>query len=114
MDIVMPRGDLWPVAFTAYNQDETDPINTFDEIYFTVKKRFTDRLFLFQKRLSKGEIFLNSNNNYQFSILPKDTDRLPFGEYVFDIELVRGDEFKQTFTGRLILTEEATYAENEL
>ena len=113
MNIVMPRGDLRQVAFTIRSPDDGSPITDFSEIFFTVKKTYKDRLFLFQKRLTKGDIVLNEEDGYQFTILPKDTDKLPFGEYVYDIEVVREEDIKQTFAGRLLLSEEVTYSENE-
>ena len=113
MEIIMPRGDLRQVTFTAQGDNQRTLVSDFDEIFFTVKKTFTDRMFLFQKRLSTGGIKLTEEGAYQFTIQPKDTDRLPFGSYVFDIEVIRGDDIKQTFTGHLKLTEEATYSENE-
>ena len=113
MEIIMPRGDLRQIMFSAQGDDLETSISDFDEIYFTVKHTFTDRMYLFQKKLSTGGIRLTENGNYQFTIQPKDTDKLPFGDYVFDIEVVRGSDIKQTFVGHLKLTEEVTYSENE-
>ena len=109
MNITMPRGDVRPISFTITGADDV----TFDEIYFTVKDRFDRKEFLFQKRLSTGEISQNEDGSYQFFILAEDTDNLSVKKYVFDIELVAGSDIKQTFIGELILTNEVTFAVNE-
>ncbi len=112
MVISMPRGDIRPIRFTV--RDENGIIDELEltEVYFTVKNKFKDETYLFQKRLSDGDIERLDHNDYQFQINPEDTDDLKFGNYVFDIELV-GEGIKQTFIGTFTLTEEATYASNE-
>lgn len=111
--IMMPRGDLRPVTFSVKNGNQTVPAEDISEIYFTVKYGFKDQEYLFQKRLSNGDIELIDDGSYQFVIEPEDTDALKFGRYVFDIELV-GPDIKQTFTGDLVLTNEATHRINEV
>lgn len=113
MKISMPRGDIKLVTF-----DVTDP-ETYDEseveiseVYFTVKKKYSDESFLFQKKLSEGTIERVEGNKFQFVIESEDTDNLRFGTYVFDIQLV-GPGLKTTTTGELELTYEVTYATNE-
>ena len=107
----MPRGDLRPVAFTVSGAGG-DPPPEITEIYATFKRSFRNTEYLFQKRLSTGDIEFLEEGSYQFMILPEDTDNIPFGAYVFDIEFV-GPGLKETFTGDFILTNEATYAANE-
>ena len=116
--IVMPRGDVRPLQFDVLETDgETISDIEFDDIYFTVKKNFTDRDFKFQKKLSNGSITKDSEGHYHTVIDSADTDNLPFGDYVFDIELKKENSsvpnIKQTTIGRLIVTEESTYAGNE-
>ena len=114
MKIEMPRGDLRNVRFTVTNADGTPSEIAFDEIYFTVKGADTDKNFLIQKRLGDGGIERMDDGSYQFSILPEDTDNLRVTRYVFDIELVLDGEIKQTTVGELVLTNEVTFAENEV
>lgn len=119
LSITMPRGDIRPVYFTVYENNGDDEEKTmydgnFDEIYFTVKTGYNKKEYLFQKRLSTGEIELLEDGVYQFVIEPEDTDNLKFGAYVFDIELVAGTDIKQTFTGDLTLTNESTHVYNEV
>ena len=114
MQIMMPRGDMVSKSFVIWDPDKALFTNQFDEIYFTVKKTYRDRNYLFQKRLSNGGIVNVGEGKYQFTIMPEDTNNLDFGEYMFDIELVIEGQMKKTFTGRLRLTEESTHATNEV
>lgn len=116
--ISMPRGDVVPLEFDIYESDgETITQMDFDDIFFTVKKNFTDRNYKFQKRLSDGNIVRDRDWHYHILIDAEDTNYLPFGDYVFDIELVKHNltvpDIKQTIVGKLILSEESTYASNE-
>ena len=108
----MARGDLYCFPFCLLIDGEQS-VMVPDNIYFTVKKCFSDAEYLFQKRLSSGTIASDGQGNYWVTILPEDTDGLEFGAYVFDIEVVMLPRFKRTFPGRLVLTGEATHRCNE-
>lgn len=111
--IEMVRGDISDQTFTV---DSDDTVTDLDEIYFTVKKHYYENAFLFQKRLSEGSIVVvdPTYNKYGFRIQPEDTNKLPFGEYVCDIEIKKEGELLKTFNGKLTLYEEVTTARNEL
>lgn len=117
MRICMPRGDIRLVRFQVIDDDGDISDIDFDEIYFTVKKHYSDTNFLFQKRLSTGDIIKINTGDYQIRIEPQDTDNLIInrvGEsYDFDIELRYEDQIKQTFAGEFVLTKEVTHAVNE-
>lgn len=113
MEIRMARGDITTKTFTVKNSDGTAYQDTPDEIYFTVKKYHTDHEFLFQKRLSTGRIANVDTGKYQFTIQPEDTNGLAFGDYDFDIEIVKAPSLKKTFYGKLYLDKEVTHANNE-
>ena len=113
ISITMPKGDLKPVSFFVKDQQGNIADVELEEIYFTVKIAYASKGFLFQKKLSTGDIEKNENGSYQFDILPEDTDPLKVGRYVFDIEII-GDRLKQTTIGNLILTDEVTTIENEV
>ena len=111
--IEMARGDLEEQAMTISAGERLD----LDEIYFTVKKRYDDTAFCFQKRLSTGGIKpLNPEyNEYLLRIEPEDTNKMQFGkEYVCDIEIYKDGEIVKTFNGKLLLGEEVTTARDEL
>lgn len=113
LSISMPRGDMRMISFSVTNESGETPEVDITDIFFTVKKTFSDKSFLFQKRLSSGDIEKSDEDDvYFFTIEPEDTDDLKFGDYVFDIELV-GPELKDTTTGVLSLTYESTHAANE-
>lgn len=118
MEIRMARGDLETRTFQIRSPDGqggTEPYEgTFDEIYMTVKKSDLLQDYAFQKRLGNGTILPLGDSTYQFTIEPEDTDGLGFGEYGFDIELVKAGQIKKTFCGKLYLTKEYTHAANEV
>ena len=112
--IEMPRGDMKPICFDV-TDPETGELSDAEitEIYFTVKRDYKTANFLFQKRLSNGTIEkVDTSNRFQFIIDPADTEKLGFGDYVCDIELV-GPDLKSTTAGRIRLLYEATHANNE-
>ena len=112
MNITMPRGDIQNIIFTITWPPESEQEITPTEIYFTVKQSYGHKDYLFQKRLTTGQIEYMSENTYGFTIEAADTDMLSFGKYVFDIEIV-GEGLKQTTVGDFVLTHEVTYASNE-
>lgn len=60
-----------------------DPIlTTPEEIYFIVKKRWTDKTALITKTLQDMEF--DENGYYHFTILPEETENLDYGKYVWD------------------------------
>lgn len=107
--ITMPRGDLKKVHFTVHDANDSEVSNGFTQITFTVKANTSSREIVIQKKLTNGTI-TKDGNVYSFSIKPEDTDYLDYGTYYYDIELIRGDEIHQTFVGKLVITEEVTFA----
>lgn len=113
MEIKMPRGDSKLLGFYLREYDGGPLITEeFDEIYFTVKKRYNDSAVQFQKTLTEGGIVYNGDGHYTLTILPHDTENLPFGQYDFDLEFDRGD-FVKTFFGSLTLDKETTHRFNK-
>ena len=114
MNIKMPRGDIKSFVFTVKDAAGELVEIDFENIYFTVKRSFSTKDYLFQKKLSDGTILKDENGNYHFTILPDDTNGKPYGDYVCDIELVNiAQSIKQTITGSFTLTNEATWEVNE-
>ena len=116
MEIRMARGDL-ETRTIRLKTKSGEPYGMYpNDIYFTVKKNASDRNYIFQKRLSDDTIVYVDTGEYRFSILPEDTDGLPFGTYEFDIEIVKHDttNVKKTFCGTLILSKEVTHHYNEV
>lgn len=60
-----------------------DPIlTTPEELYFIVKKRWTDKTALITKTLEDMEF--DEEGYYHFTILPEETENLDYGKYVWD------------------------------
>lgn len=114
MRIAMHRGDIHYERFIIKDPTGTYTDIDFDEIYFTVKKTPKDRPYLFQKVLSNGSIEKLDIGDYQLKIEPEDTNSLPYGRYVFDINIKYLDIIDESFVGIFDLLEEVTFAENEV
>lgn len=114
LKIVLPRGDRTSkkIAIREKGSQELTDIE-FDDIYFTVKRVYLAEEYRFQKRYSTGQIIKGEDGYYRFTILPEDTNGLPFGNYDFDIEVVKNGAIKHTTVGVLTLTKEVTFASNE-
>lgn len=115
LHITMPRGDLRSFKL-AVKESASGAITekTFDDIYFTVKVIYLAEPYKIQKRLSAGTIVKDEEGYYHFTIQPEDTNDLQFGDYDFDIELVKEGAIKQTTIGKLTLSPEVTYESNEV
>ena len=112
MHITMARGDVFSFSFGLYI-DGVLSTEEMDNVYFTVKSSHYMHNPLFQKKCSDGSIASDTHGSYTVIINPEDTDGLDFGDYVFDIEVVKLPGIKRTFTGTLSLTEEVTHRSNE-
>lgn len=113
MRISMRRGDIKWIRFLVNIPSGITTDIDFTNIYFTVKKKTTDKSYLFQKSLQRNEIYKLDIGDYQFKIDAADTERLNVGEYKFDIQLSYLNLLKESFVGDLILKEEVTYIDNE-
>ena len=109
--IEFPRGDSYTRGF-CMKRGGSLVTTAFDEIYFTVKKSYTDKSFVLQRKLADGGIVSDGSGHYTLYIGPEDTNRLNFAEYDCDFEFILGEE-KKTYVGKMKLTKEVTYASNE-
>ena len=114
MRISMPRGDIRNVPFEVVNEDDSPCETNFDEIIMTCKKCYKDSNVLFQKKLSRGEIMKLDVGQYEYKIMPSDTENLTIGDYEFDIVIFYQNEIKQTTCGTLTLTKDVTHAADEV
>lgn len=108
----MPRGDIRLIRFKVYDASGEVFLKGLTDVYFTVKRTAEQWEPAISKSISAGTIS-KVGDDYVIVLEPEDTDGLDFGSYVYDIELVRGNVLKQTFSGSMILTEEVTHADNE-
>lgn len=61
-----------------------------EEIYFVVKKRWTDKTPLILIDLS--EMTFDEDAYYHFTIKPEYTENLPYGQYVWDFTAIEDDD----------------------
>lgn len=105
------RGDTIPLKFQRKDSDgNTITINA-DKAYFTVKNNTAQSNFLIQKTLD--DMTIDEDNVYHFVIEPEDTNNLPYGTYVYDLEIIQGEIVTTISKGEFIIESEVTFAENE-
>ena len=109
----MPRGDIHYERFLINDPNGTGTDIDFDSFYFTVKKTSKDRLYLFQKSLKNGTVEKLGLGDYQIKIEPSDTNKLLYGDYIFDVNVKYKNLIDETWTGKFVLTDEVTFTENE-
>lgn len=61
-----------------------------EEIYFVVKKRWTDKNALIIKDLS--DMTFDEDAFYHFTIKPTDTENLAYGKYVWDFTAIENND----------------------
>lgn len=94
------KGDTYTRGFTIENFELT-----IEQVYFTVKEKSTDRMYVMQKTLNKGiELDPDASNRYILTIQADDTNDFKTNyDYVFDIEIVttpvKGSVIKKTIIG---------------
>ncbi len=109
----MTRGDSEKIKFCRKNDLGEIILEKVDKVYFTVKKNSYISKFVFQKTLEDGITFDNEGY-YHIEIKPNDTEDLEFRDYLFDIEIMIGENYKKTISkGTLRIEEEITHKENE-
>ncbi len=58
------------------------------ELFFSVKSSFEDEDYLFQKKMTTGDITTLGNGEWQISIIPRDTENITPGKYVCDVKVI--------------------------
>ena len=83
MELEFIRGDTFPFKIIRKTEDQEIIKEKPDEMFFTVKKNYSEKEYKFQKRLSNGTIIYDEETNYYNIIInPEDTNDLDFGKYV--------------------------------
>lgn len=85
-NISMIRGDTFAFSVTMKDEKTKDiiPFVNGDQLYFTVKQSGYEKHKLIGKVIKEFE----SNGSAIIRINPKDTKDIPFGSYVYDVELI--------------------------
>lgn len=109
--LAQTRGDTVGYNFTRVASDGSVITAKPDEIYFTVKESYKTPNFILQKTMS--DMLQAEDGKWSFVLQSYDTDCLPYGTYVYDIEIVKDGAVITIAKGKFILTEESTWAINE-
>lgn len=105
------RGDTAGYNFQRKNAQNVVITTEPQALYFTVKERWTDKSFLLQKRMN--EMTMDADGTWHFTIQSFDTDNLPYGDYVYDVEAIDNDAVQTIAKGKFTLTVEATWKINQ-
>ena len=112
VDIELVRGDTTPITFNLMDAEGSNLEVAPEEIYFTVKNNYNTKDYVFQKRLTKGDITFE-NGICSLILLHKDTATLKYGTYVYDIQIKSGIYYQTICKGSITLDKESTWIENE-
>lgn len=104
-NITMTRGDTF--AFDCGMP--SDIAEAIDSIILSVKRRPTDGIYMFQKRIDNG-IEKKDANTFRVRIAPEDTERIPPGKYVYDLQLTIGEDVYTPLSGTIKLVQDITTA----
>ena len=112
MDIEFIRGDTQYIKFQL-KDGSGNPIQLEDDekIYFTLKQNSNSKKVLLQKKFPADISF--ADGYYQLELSSKDTSKLAYGSYQYDIELKINDFVKTLLMGTITLTEEITFQGDE-
>lgn len=99
--------------FTRKNSSGEIIKDTPASIYFTVKDVDLPDEPLIQKAI--GDMQMDEEGVWRFALEPDDTDGLEVGKYKYDIQITSTEGVKTTVAiGQLAITEEVTFAVNEV
>lgn len=76
------RGTTFKLRGRRIDANGNPILTTPEELYFIVKKRWTDKTALITKTLQDMEF--DEDGYYHFTILPEETENLDYGKYVWD------------------------------
>lgn len=108
----MIRGDEFKFKFKRQTKNRETITDKPKQMYITFKYN-DENDALFQKTLDNDIEF--DGEYYHVTINPEDTNKLPFGKLVYDIEIIKeNDKPKTIIVDELEITKEVTYACNEV
>lgn len=99
--ITLTRGDTFRAFIKIYDTDALPYIPTDgDRVRFAMKEKYEDANPLLIKDIPMGTL--------ELVLLPEDTKNMPFGNYVYDIQIIKANGEVDTFItrARIKLTEE--------
>ena len=108
------RGDYKKFKFQRKNKNNEVITEIPEKIFFTVKQNNYETNYLFQKRLNDGIEYTLDDHYYRIEILEQDTEKLAYGDYVYDIEIIVDGKTKTIKKDTIKITEETTHKANEV
>lgn len=111
--IKIRRGDIQYFTFKRKNENGETITTIPKNIYFSVKESYNSRYPIIQKTLN--DMTMDVDGTYHFRILPIDTNKLKYGNYVYDLEVYDEDNYVKTISiGEFRIIEEVTFNSNEV
>lgn len=113
IDFYITRGNNKniPIVFKKNNEAVKEKA---DKVYFSVKCNYKDDEVVFQKTLDNGITFNEETGVYTIELLPNDTNELCFGDYDYDIEIIRNGKVDTPLMGVFKIGKEVTHKCNEV
>ncbi len=105
----LTRGDTFSLEVEITENGE---YQTVDEMFLTVKESYSADEILFQKKIGDG--IKLKDNKYLISIYPEDTNDFEYKQYVYDVEIIKGNIKKTLEVGILRICDEVTFAVDEV
>jgi protein associated with RNAse G/E len=106
------RGDSKTITFQRKNKNGEVIAEKPDKMYLTIKQNEYEKQALIQKTFDNGIRFENST--YYVDFVPEDTDNLSFGDYIYDIEIIKDGKPKTIKVDEFVINKEVTHKENEV
>lgn len=110
--IKQTRGDTRQYNFKRLNSDGEAITTIPDALYFTVKTSYDVQTPVFQKTIDN--MAMDEDGTWRFTIEASDTNNLPYGAYVYDVEVIENGAVTTISKGKFILEGESTWAVNEV
>lgn len=103
------RGDTYKFKFQRKNLEGNPILIRAEKVWFTVKKNYKTQNKAIQKTLQDKTIKFDDEGWYHVTIDSKDTQKLKYQKYVFDIQIENGGVVKTLHKGILELDKEVTF-----
>ncbi len=102
-NLSMVRGDT--LAFDVRLSDLDGA--TISSLYFTVKKKASDDVFIFQKSMVSG-ITRVDDTTFRVRVAPEDTNGVVAGKYAYDLQIGVGTDIYTLLMGSLSIVQDVT------
>ena len=102
-NLSMVRGDTLSFDVRLSDLDGA----TISSLYFTVKKKASDEVFIFQKSMANG-ITKVDDTTYRVRVAPEDTSGVTAGKYAYDLQIGVGTDIYTLLRGSLTIVQDVT------